>query len=881
MSRPPLSILLAFTLSGAAALGYQILWTRLLGLALGHEMLAVMGVVSGYFAGMALGAAVLDGRIRRSRSPVKWFAALEGIAAAFALGSPFLLTKLVAGLPLMLGGTQSVGFLALTIIVATVALLPGTFCIGATFAALLEAWRRANAEEPAHRATGFLYAANTLGAALGVLVTVHVLLPAWGMVMGGAILASVGFAAAFIALRWGGGARGVSETVASQGAEKGEKTHARFGVLQIMLVVSGGAGIGFEIIGVRVLSQILKGTVFTFAHILTVYLLGTFVGAGLYAWAARRFGGTASQPVLAGLLLGLTLSLFVAGGCLAGSAGMVEAVVGDRSGSAIHFWSESLAAAAVFLLPTVLMGGLFCHLIGSLADWGVGKAYALNTLGSTAGPLVFGLLGLSILDYSSALYTVSYAYFALFLLALLALSPRRRLQWLIGGVTVTICGQLLAPASLRLIDPPDGWHFEEVREGVFGITAVTEEDSPSAPQQPPWRRLQIDQDFFMGGNMAFGERRMGHLSLLFKPEAEDVLFLGVGTGATLGTVKYHPVKHVDAVELVPDVIEFLPRFDAINDAIDEDERVHIHAVDARRFIASTDRTYDLVVADFFHPTRDGAAFLFTAEHFRGIRRRLKESGVFVQWLPLHQLEARSLKTIVRTFLHLYPDSCAFLGIFNAEVPGLALAGWKSPPAKPVPLFQVDAIQRRLSERGEIRAFVSSSVDLLGSCLMDAGALERFAGSGKLNTDLNPAVLFDAPLAAYNQQLSFGADNMHSLLAHDWDLPVRFVGEARAQEILPPVHRYANAAREFLRGEVIRARSSESGELGPITRESVAAYIQAYLADPGFAPARGVLAAVLPNEDLVSSEDLVRILERRHDNRLSRLARQIYQNRQTH
>src|ERR1700754_5147888 len=51
--------------SGFAGLGYEIVWTRQLALALGTEMMAVLGAVAGFFGGLALGAFVLDGPIRR------------------------------------------------------------------------------------------------------------------------------------------------------------------------------------------------------------------------------------------------------------------------------------------------------------------------------------------------------------------------------------------------------------------------------------------------------------------------------------------------------------------------------------------------------------------------------------------------------------------------------------------------------------------------------------------------------------------------------------------------------------------------------------------------------------------------------------------------
>ena len=49
-------LLLALLFSGFAALGYELLWTRLLSLVLGSESLAVLGVLAGFFGGMVFGA---------------------------------------------------------------------------------------------------------------------------------------------------------------------------------------------------------------------------------------------------------------------------------------------------------------------------------------------------------------------------------------------------------------------------------------------------------------------------------------------------------------------------------------------------------------------------------------------------------------------------------------------------------------------------------------------------------------------------------------------------------------------------------------------------------------------------------------------------------
>ena len=105
MTGPPRDrlLLLAFFCSGGAALGYELLWTRLLTTCLGSENLAVLGVLAGFFGGMVLGAYLLDGLARRTRSPVRLFVILELVAAGYALVSPQFLHWLARELPSRIG----------------------------------------------------------------------------------------------------------------------------------------------------------------------------------------------------------------------------------------------------------------------------------------------------------------------------------------------------------------------------------------------------------------------------------------------------------------------------------------------------------------------------------------------------------------------------------------------------------------------------------------------------------------------------------------------------------------------------------------------------------------------------------------------------------
>src|SRR3982074_456681 len=112
-------------------------WTRLLGAALGSEMMAVLGAVAGFFAGLSLGAFFLDGPIRRPPSP-------QIVAAVWATALGFCGVVSVWLLPAAgrimgpLLGTEPAPTVhwAVSFALPAVILLPGTAAMGGTLNAL-------------------------------------------------------------------------------------------------------------------------------------------------------------------------------------------------------------------------------------------------------------------------------------------------------------------------------------------------------------------------------------------------------------------------------------------------------------------------------------------------------------------------------------------------------------------------------------------------------------------------------------------------------------------------------------------------------------------------------------------------------------------------
>lgn len=822
----------AFFLSGAAALGYEVLWTRLLSLALGSETMGVLGALTGFFGGLALGSWFLHERARRSPDPARLFVVLEVLAASYALASPHLLYALARNLPPLLGpaaGNNDTPLaLGLGVAVAGLALLPGTLPMGATLAALVEARRRARPEEAEGRGVGLLYAANTLGATAGVLVSVFVVLPRLGLGWGSAALATLGLGAAALAGPWvrGAGRRPPTEEARDAPARGASRTG-----LLVLVTATGLAGIGLEVVVVQVLAQLLADTVYTFALALGAYLLGTALGSTAYGAFAERLARRGHGHVTAALLLAQAASVALTGLALRSAPGVL-ATLAPPGGSANHLAAEVLLCLWVFLVPTIVMGALFSHLFAPLAGQGVGRAYALNTLGGTAAPFLFGLAALRTLGYSGTLALVGAAYLALFAAVTWRLPSRRGLGWAAAALTSLLV--VLFPRSLRLVPVPTGWELEAERASLMGLVMVTEETHSSLPGGLVHRRLQVNGRFRMGGSSAFIERRMGHLPLLFAPGAKNALFLGVGAGVTLGAVRHFPLERVEAVELVPEVLELLPWFEQANEGVAHDARVRLHAADARRFVAASAGRFDLVVGDLFHPERDGAGALYSREHFQAVSAHLAPGGVYAQWLPLYQLDLPTLRTIVRTFLDVFPEAHSLVGSYNALSPTLVLLGRTGPgPAPdrwPIPL---SALRERLQAPVYAELESQDPRELLASFMLDREGLRALAGDASPNTDLEPHVLFDAPRAAYERPPDAAWRCLSALLTRRAPCPPELVSvdEPGLEQGLA---RFSRAVALYLEADVARVRDHG------FSAAAVESYLRSYEAAPEFGPAGGVL-----------------------------------------
>lgn len=836
-----------FFLSGAAALGYQLIWSKMFSTGLGHEMPAVLAIVCAIMVGMALGSFVVDRFVRRDARAGRWLAVLE-----FSIGFWGILASLfipqVNGFALALIGLEpsAIKHWLVAFLIPTLFLLPATASMGATLPVMEKFLSAVTARQSS---IGSIYAANTFGAVAGTLLAPFFLMPEFGFRKSCWALAILNFAAAvgvlFITYRSRSG-----ETSATNPVAAGMKQGAEISSLRITvtLFLTGLLGIGYEVTGVRVLTQVLEGTVFTYATVLAVFLLGTAAGAAIFHRCFRR---VKADVLLGRLCCGLGVTTLC--GILALSCARLIYKGARNLGDTPFdvFGAELLIATVVFVPSAILMGALFSHLVQEARKrgGGIGGVLALNTLGAGVAPLVCVVMLVPAIGTKFTLVALAIGY-----LALSIGMP----QFKFGLIAVPfLCFAVMA--DLRIVDRPNDSKIIDYREGIMASVAVVEE-------QGGGRTLRVDNRYQMGGTAAAdAQYRQAHIPLLLHPAPRRALFLGVGTGISFGAASLYPDLKADGVELVPEVIQVLPAFQSanLNPAMQPELRLHI--ADARRYVRSNKELYDVIVADVFHPYRDGAGALYTREHFAAIRARLNMNGLFCQWLPLHQLSGADLQVITHTFLMVFSNAEAWLLRFNVDVPVIGLIGgmgtmnfsnhWIEARIQGTPVAEA---ARRLS--------ISDSVRFFGHYLSGSNELSVFSERADVNTDDNQLITFNAPRVLYER-----AEKPYESLVELMDASLlQFLdGNSRAPKVLQEgptfsgnerlterVRRYIQARNTYLRGLIADAEDRRD--------EAVKAYVESSRISPeftsGYAQCLSIASAMASSNPDYARKILQRLVE---------------------
>lgn len=841
-------ILLAlFFLSGAAALVYQVLWARELALLFGSTAQAAALTIAVFFAGIASGGWYWGRRAARLRSPLAGFGLLEIGVAVTALGHFFLVEAYFALWPGLyaLVGHAPVLETAAKALLATSILLPPAFLMGGTLPLMAQHLLRRR--DRLARGGALLYAVNTAGAAAGALAAGFLLPPLLGF--RDAYLVAVGLdlgvGLAALAL-----ARGTREAVPLLQTPPAREAAGAGGLVWLLAFGSGVATLGVEVIWTRLFAQVLQNSVYTYALVLTAFLLALALGAGL-ANLLCRLRGPRPESVLASLLL-LSVLATAASPLLFFQATDGLAYLGGRLGWGGYLLAVAGLALPVVVLPGTVLGAVLPYLLRLLQEGGrpageaIGRLIAANTLGAILGALAAGFLILPLFGAWRGLVLLAGLYLLLFAaLALSRLRDLRRPAALAGAAAALLLAALLPqqPQALRL-DPARGERLVELLEGSRASVAVVARGED--------RLLRANNYYTLGGTGSrVSERNQGLLPLLLHPEPRSVFFLGMGTGITAGAALALPIERLVVCEILAEVVTLARRhFGPWTLGLFEDPRAVIHAEDGRNCLRRSRERFDVIVADLFTPWKAGTGSLYTLEHFETVRARLRPGGLFVQWLPLYQLSDAEFGLIARTLQEAFPQVLLWRGDLFPSRSIVALVATAEPaPLDPaVPLRQA----RRLPGAAALEdaAIEAMLLRLYAGNLSESGLYD----ARPLNSDDRPRLEYQAP----RTQRAVRGGQARWLVGPSRQALYEGLAAAVPPEADPYLARLDARALDYVRSGL--DYSTYVFERGRGNREAAAAALAAFRArwpagaDPALTPARQLLDGAAGGDGQRDGED---------------------------
>lgn len=689
MRRGPRSVFfVVFAVTGFSALTLQVVWQRVISLHAGVDLVSFTTVVSAFLAGIGLGSlvgGVLADRLGPRRSVVAFALSNVGIGL-FAWGSIWLFYD---------GYEQQAA--SLTTTASKFAFNMALLLVPTTLMGLslpLVAKGVVERVGDAGPLVGRLYAVNTLGAAIGAAVAGWYLIGSYGFVATVRVAGTLNLLAAVLVVvaarslpapgedaplahaPAGGQPAGPESVAAADRSDEGDRGDgavdavARLGVWPWYVVygLTGAVALGFELVFFRMIDTIMRSNSYSFAHVLSVYLLLFAAGSALASPVVRRVRRPEQWFLWLQFLVGVT--------ALGGIVFVTKVLPRTSLGPALHeyFAGEGYAVGfrnpdgslrsdllTVFVgaplvvlgLPVLCMGASFPFvqsLVNRRMDT-LGRRTGLllfsNVVGNVVGTLVVGFVVIDRLG-TSGTYR---------LLALLLLVPALVAAWLARGAARRVglaLGSVLVLVLLLRLFPPNTylWAFLHSATDAAAFHAAEDRSCANALTPLPGGLEDMTVNGASQNPYPFDDFHLliGLTPALVHPDPQRAMALGLGIGATpYGLSLDERIDRVDVVEIcgpqVPLLADLGERRAPELRRFLSDPKVHTTIGDGRDFLLRADGDFDVVVVDTLRQHSAFSGNLYSEEFYGLVADRLGEHGVLAQWAPTQ----RTLNTVLEVF----------------------------------------------------------------------------------------------------------------------------------------------------------------------------------------------------------------------------------------
>jgi spermidine synthase len=737
-----------FFLSGFTGLVYEVLFSKSLALTFGSMATAAYTVLATYMGGMAIGA-WLGGKIAAKRSdPLLIYAFCELGIGLYCAATPILFKGIQAAYVIAAAGTPpgSSALLALRVILGGSALLAPTILMGMTLPVLARFFEGQGVS--LGRSVAVLYAANTLGAALGALLAGYAILPALGVFKTTLVTAAGSLFVALMAIelhkQWLAAKTGTgypelaAEPIrALLRADPDDRLLGQVALLS--LFVGGGVTLALEVNYIHLLAVVAGNSTYAFSLMLFAFLLGLGIGSEV---SRRLLRARVPVPLTFGWLQ-LALAATVLGGVfLWDGLPQYFASFSYYRNVELGFGAREAVRGAVCWIamfpPAFVIGALYplaMELVGRANPdrqiQALGFSAALNTVGNILGVLIAGFV---LLPGVGALTSIQLLAATSFLLGvtMLVLAPVRRsvVKW--APVMLVVPLFIAQPRSFdytqlssgaNVYFAPLGWgriidHAESIDGGLTSV-ATTNLGSTEV-------LTLLTNGKFQGNNAVQGEMRaqvgFALAPLLHTSRRERGLVIGYGTGVSARTLHAAGFRQLDIVDLSGDIIRLANRhFGTVNDLVTAKSGVETFTTDGRNFLLLQPRKYDVIGLEVSSIWFAGAASLYNREFYRLVKMRLHEHGVLQQWMQLHHLSA----TDVLYILGSVRAEFRYVWFYMIGGQGIIIAS-NNPDAAPSEA-NAEAIERTPDLAALLKVYDGGMRELRGRLVLDPPGIDRLLG----------------------------------------------------------------------------------------------------------------------------------------------------------
>jgi spermidine synthase/MFS family permease len=710
-------LFIAFLVSGATGLVYEVLWSKYLLLLVGSTSFTHTVVLSTFMAGLALGNSLFGRLADRGRNPLRLYALLEIGIGLLCLLFPTLFEAL-GGFYIALGrhtGPGSASNAVLKITLAALAMLGPCVLMGGTLPVLSKYVVRSLSALGAR--LGLLYFLNTAGAVVGCLaggfyVVEHAGLE-WGMVATSLVNTAIGGVFYLLAGRADPAPESAAPTEGSSEASAETYTEAQARLALLAIGLAGALTMLYELAFIRILVLSMGGTVHSFSTVLTGFVFGIAAGSAAAGLLLRQGRPALLSFALCELGIGLYVLL---------SLGLYERLpftfygIGLLLAHTPRAYPVFLAAQAGFailimVVPAALMGAALPFAARVCVDRldrlgrRVGGVFSVNTVGSVIGSALTGFVLLPRLGLEGLLLLGAAVSGGLGLVLLRGgrskgaspaegpLGPRWAL-WMAGVFGVLLAVQLarhptwdprLMQFALyrweRPFDLPDWEAFRAQRAGEKFIYARDDADASIAVGERDQERvLRVNgkPDATNGGDLAT-QLMVAHVPMMLHPDPRKVMVVGLGSGATAGAVLRYEGATAEVAEVSREVVRAAAFFEGVNDQVLQNPRMSLTVVDAREYLLLSDEAYDVIVSEPTNVWVPGVAALFTREFYDLAKTKLRPRGLFAQWLQLYSSQPGLVASVAVSLQQSFPYVSAWM-ISDGDL--MFLAGQERPAFDP-------------------------------------------------------------------------------------------------------------------------------------------------------------------------------------------------------